>query len=160
MKPRKEIYQKITEQLQALVTAGTLKYVDLNKGQLDNAEKGYPISFPAVLIQTDAIRYTHKSDNRVKGEATVTLSVALHHHHNSFMGSASKQASEDTIDLLDTIVEALTYTRGESFTDMELSDEQFLPYTFKGLHIHQIRYTCLTYHKIKEDATVRITRGA
>mgnify|MGYP001062674634 FL=1 len=160
MKTRKELYQEICTKLEPLVTSGALKFVDLNKGQLSRPDKTYPITFPSVLIQTDAVRYSHMVENRVEGDATVTLIIAFNNYNESFVGAANKQDSENLLDLLDSIIEAMIYTRGDNFTDMHLSQEQFLPYTFNGLNVHQITFTTNTYHKLKENATIRITSGA
>lgn len=157
MKPRKEIFSVLRDKLQPLVTAGTVKFVDINKGQLSQPEKVYPIPFPAVLLQIDATQYQHKVEDRVEGDTTITLNVAFHNHYESFVGSPNASESDDLLDLLDTIVETLAYTRGETFTDLELSREQFLPYTYNGLHVHQISYTCKTYHKIQVKPKVKIT---
>lgn len=160
MKTRKEIYQKITEKLQPLKDNDTIKYIDLNKGQLQSPEKSFPFGFPCVLIQIDAIRYSHMVEDRVEGEATITLLIAYRHNFDSFVGSPSKSSSEDLLDLFDTIIDTLGYTRGDNFTDLHLSSEQFLPYDFKGLHVHQLTYTATTYHQIHNHGTIRITSGA
>ena len=160
MRPRKELYQVICTKLAALITNGTLKYVDLNKGQLDNPAQGYPISFPAVLISIDRGLYSHKVENRVDGDVEVSLVVAYDDYHDTFIGAIGKAASEALLDRLDTIIETLTYTRGDNFTDLHLASETFLPYTFKGLHAHRITFTTKTIHKLKNNAKLLITSGA
>lgn len=159
MKTRKEIFQKVCEKLAPLVSNETLKYVDLNMGQLQTGEKNYPVSFPAVFIQIDSIAYQHQVEDRAEGETSISLIVAYNNSNDSFIGSTSKAKSENLLDLLDTIIETMTYTRGDNFTDLHLESEQFLPYAFKGIHAHQITFTTTTYHKLKTNGTVRITSG-
>ena len=54
MTPRKELFVKVK---QALATIEGIELIDLQRGQFDNPENGYPEIWTAALIQVMPITY-------------------------------------------------------------------------------------------------------
>lgn len=156
---RKDIYTKLIEVLTPLKTNGTIKYIDLDKGQFDQPAKSYPIVRPAVLIGIQSSgELEHMTNNWMESEeATITLLVILDNRHLSFVGSESINDSIAILDLIETIVITAVFTSGETFTDFHFKNEEKLTNQFDGLQRHLITFTTQLHFQIKETATINIT---
>ena len=65
MTPRKELFVKVK---QALATIEGIELIDLQRGQFDNPENGYPEIWTAALIQVMPIAYEKMTQHVQEGE--------------------------------------------------------------------------------------------
>lgn len=160
MKPRKEIFQNVSSALGDLIIHKQVRYIGLQKGQLNNLAQSRPVPLPCVLIGIAAIDYQLMPANRAEGQAIITLDIAFENYHEQFSGSHDNEQSLEMLDLLDEIVRLMSYVRGENFTDLHLARERHLPYSIPGIQLHQLEFSCKTYHLLKNKVYVSITGGA
>ena len=105
MSLRRDILIGIYEELSKIES---IKFIDINKGQLDNPEKDYPIVLPAVLINVGNIIFEDLSDTQKEGHADdITVTVVHQELTDTFRGSNTTTSTLSYLNINDAIITAL-----------------------------------------------------
>lgn len=92
-----------------------LSFVDLQKGQMSNPTKNYPIPLPALLVEVGDFRFSNLLEQQQKGNGTISLYLYLDLVTDSFQGAESE---EETIDMLNHFDELYETFQGFSIPDI------------------------------------------
>jgi hypothetical protein len=160
MRPKKDLFLKISEALDPLIISEKLRYVDLDKGQLSAESGGPTLVTPAVLINVPRTEYQMATRDRADGDAQVSLLVVFENSYPSFNTAQDKKASLDMLDLIDEVTEAALGAAGECFDELHLSSEEQLSYRYRNYQVHSVGFECETTHKVITDAKLSYTAGA
>lgn len=122
MTPRKELFITVKE---ALAELPILELVDLQRKQFTNPKENYPSYFTAALIEIKAITWQTMVEQKQEGKATVDITFYCKDgwmdQHN---GTTDPEHGLMEIDVIDSIVEKLQGLKGDTFKQLDLSNEE------------------------------------
>lgn len=128
MSIRKELYNKTVEKLDSLSMYQT---IDLNKGQINNPQKNYPISYPAALISIDQINWQDMTFNTQEGNVILNVYLFFERFGDTFKGASDKENSLEILDQIHTTAQSLQWLYSENyFTELNLISEEDLTQNF------------------------------
>ena len=116
---RKEIYQRIVEQLRTAL-GGEIKHIDLWNHNVEFIEQEQQWSRPAVFVEFGAINWQRLGGqpNAMRGEGTVSLHIVT-----DWVGSTTLEEDTDdfaAFELSERICSVVRGLRGDHFHGMEL----------------------------------------
>lgn len=88
---------------QRLSSIEGISLIDENWGQLTNWEEGYPVTYPAILIDAPTVEWTSSTREEQRGEATVTVALVIDCYHDTHYGSTQEQEASEHIQLMDSV---------------------------------------------------------
>lgn len=145
----KQIFLAIQNQLQTTVSA--LKYVDKDWGQLKYDQP--PVQWPCVLIDIESVNYSQMGQGYQKAEADICVTVGNVNHVRSSAMASSKTDSYETIELLDSIHQALQLFSGKHFQPLQRTNLRKV-FSDKGAEIYEMTYkTAFIVEKITAPQT-------
>lgn len=88
-----------------------LQFIDLQKGQMKNPRRNYPVPLPALFVEIGNFRFSNMLDDAQKGDGLITISLYIDINSDSFDGAESEN---ETIELLDHFDELFETFQGLS----------------------------------------------
>lgn len=144
--PRKELFIKIKK---ALANVRGLELIDLQRGQFDTPEKGYPDVWTAVLIQIMPIRYSTMTEYAQQGECEFHIDFYCKDGWtNQHLGESNTDDKLMELDILDQIADVLQFLYGEQFKPIEQIGEQQLQ-TNNGIMSYRLTFSTLIHRQKK-----------
>ena len=145
MTPRKELFIKTKE---ALALLPVLELVDLQRKQFNQPKENWPSYFTAALIEIKAIKWETMVEQKQKGVTTLDVTFYCKDgwmdQHN---GTADPDHGLIEIDVIDSIVETLQGLRGDSFTPLDLDNEESVD-EVEEIMSYKISFSTIIYRKI------------
>lgn len=92
-----------------------LKFIDLQKGQMNNPTQNYPIPLPALLVEIGEFRFNNLLEHKQKGDGVISFYLYLDLVSDSFNGA---ERENETIRMLDHFDELFETFEGFSITNM------------------------------------------
>ena len=93
---RSQIYKPLRDK--AKQELSYLKFIDLQKGQMNNPTQNYPIPLPALLIELGDFRFSNLLEHKQKGDGTISVYLYFDLVSDTFNGA---EREDKTIELLD-----------------------------------------------------------
>lgn len=145
MTPRKELFIKVKESLSELTV---LELVDLQRKQFSMPKENYPSYFTAALIEIKAIDWESMVEQKQVGKATVDV---IFYCKDGWMDQHNDTTDPEhgliEIDIIDSIVEKLQGLRGDTFKQLDLSNEENVDESFEMMS-YRLSFTTVIYRKI------------
>ncbi|MDN3673089.1 hypothetical protein QWY99_08515 [Flavobacterium branchiarum] len=145
MTPRKELFIKTKEALSELLI---LELVDLQRKQFSMPKENYPSYFTAALIEIKAITWQTMVEQKQEGKATVDVTFYCKDgwmdQHN---GTADPEHGLIEVDVIDNIVEQLQGLRGDSFKQLDLTNEESVDDAFEMMS-YKLSFSTVIYRRI------------
>lgn len=122
MTPRKELFVKVQQALQAIKE---LEYVDLDRRQFNQPKENIPSYFTAALIKINKIDWESMVENKQEGKCEIQITLYCKDGWMSqHSGTEDPSNGLIEIDIIDLIVEALQNLQGDYFKPLkQLTDE-------------------------------------
>ncbi len=132
----KQIFLSIQNQLQTAVP--TLEYIDKDWGQLKYDQS--PIKWPCALIDIENVTYSQMGRGYQKAEADITITIGNVNHIRSSAMAPNKANSYKTIELLETVYQALQlFSSGQHFQPLQRTNLRKV-FSDKGAEIYAMTY--------------------
>lgn len=110
---RSQIYKPLRDEAKQKLPY--LKFIDLQKGQMNNPKQNYPIPLPALLVELGDFRFSNLLEHKQKGDGTISFYLYLDLVSDSFNGA---EREDKTIELLDRFDELFETFEGFSIPNM------------------------------------------
>lgn len=130
---KKALYCAVRDKLKADLT--WLKFIDLDKKQVDKPTENLPFPIPAVLIKLSSVDWENLSNGYQSGEVLITIGLYLDNSGESFDGAESE--TNTLIDLLDKPDEVFNSLQGFDAVNIQhlvRIEETELRYTKRYAH--------------------------
>ncbi len=122
MTPRKELFVKVQQALQAIKE---LEYVDLDRRQFNQPKDNIPSYFTSVLIKINKIDWESMVEKKQEGKCEVEITLYCKDGWmNQHAGTDDPSNGLIEIDIIDLIVEALQSLQGEYFKPLQQSSDE------------------------------------
>jgi hypothetical protein len=135
---RSVIYKAIRNK--AKLELGSLKFIDLQKGQMNNQRQNYPVPLPALFIEIGNFSFTNQLHNAQKGAGTISFYLYVNNNADSFSGAENEDHSIELLDDFDTLFETFQDMAIENCTPLIRTNE-FKPQYGKGYIMFQVDFT-------------------
>jgi hypothetical protein len=150
MTPRKELFIKVKE---ALAELSALELVDLQRKQFSMPKENYPSYFTAALIEIKDINWQTMVEQRQEGKATVdVIFYCKDGWMDQYKGTADPEHGLIEIDVIDNIVEQLQGLRGDSFKQLDLSNEGTIDDAMEMMS-YKLSFSTIIYRRINPRFT-------
>lgn len=139
-----ELFINVMERLSCLTD---ISLIDENKGQLTNYQDGYPITFPAILIDMPEVEWDNATRTGQDGVVTLSVSLVIDCYHDTHYGSSQTEQVEEHMQLLSS---ATSLLQGWSPTNDggKLCRQSSRMYSDEhGIRVYETTYQC----KVKES---------
>lgn len=151
---RREILTALKERLK---TIETLEYIDLQKGQYENAKNPYGTIFTCALLTIPVINWQSMTNQMQEGKTAIIVDLYI---KDGFMNQHDKTLDADAgfyeIDLLDTVIEKLQFLHFESplgfgaLKPLELINESHQPIPHFGIMNFRLEFQTMVYRKLPQ----------
>lgn len=152
MTPRKELFIKVKE---ALAELPTLELVDLQRKQFAMPKENYPSYFTAALIEIKTITWATMVEQKQEGKATVDVTFYCKDgwmdQHN---GTTDPEHGLIEVDVIDSIVEQLQGLKGDTFKQLDLSNEESVDDALEMMS-YKISFSTIIYRHINPRFTTK-----
>jgi hypothetical protein len=101
---RSDIYKALRDRAKSELEY--LKFVDLQKGQMQNEVQNYPVPLPALFIELGDFRFSNLGESAQIGDGIVSLYLYVNSGSDTFSTSTSENTSLDILDKFDDIYQA------------------------------------------------------
>lgn len=145
--PRKELFIAIKK---ALKPIKGLELIDLQRGQFDTPENGYPEIWTAALIQIMPIRYSTMTQHVQEGECEFHIDFYCKDGWtDQHLGTADPEDGLMELDILDQITDALQFLYGDQFKPIEQVSEEELRINDDGIMSYRLTFSTMIYRQTK-----------
>jgi hypothetical protein len=145
MTPRKELFIKTKL---ALAELPILELVDLQRKQFSMPKENYPSYFTAALVEIKAITWQTMVEQKQEGKATVeVIFYCKDGWMEQYSGTADPEHGLIEIDVIDSIVEKLQGLRGDTFKQLDLSNEESVDEAFEMMS-YKLSFSTTIYRHI------------
>ena len=145
MTPRKELFIKVK---QALATIEGIELIDLQRGQFDNPENGYPEIWTAALIQVMPIAYETMTQHVQEGECEFHIDFYCKDGWtDQHLGTVDLEEGLMELDILDKITDTIQFLQGEQFKPVQQVREEELRLSDDGIMSYRITFTTHIYRQ-------------
>lgn len=103
MRIRSEIYKTIKQALESLPE---LKFIDVQKGQMNRSTENYPLPLPAALVEFKPCTWSNTGDYQI-GDLMISVYLYIDLVTDSFDSSESEHETDNLLDLQDLMFETL-----------------------------------------------------
>lgn len=93
--------------MQRLSTLDGISVIDENKGQLTSYDDGYPITFPAILIDLPVTEWGDATREQQTGVTTLVVSLVIDCYHDTHYGSTQEEDVREHLNLFKSMHELL-----------------------------------------------------
>ncbi|MFB9065578.1 hypothetical protein ACFFUQ_16270 [Flavobacterium branchiarum] len=125
-----------------------MELVDLQRKQFSMPKENYPSYFTAALIEIKAITWQTMVEQKQEGKATVDVTFYCKDgwmdQHN---GTADPEHGLIEVDVIDNIVEQLQGLRGDSFKQLDLTNEESVDDAFEMMS-YKLSFSTVIYRRI------------
>ena len=144
MTPRKEIYIKIKEALNAI---SELQYIDLYRNQF--SMENYPDNMVSALIRINKIDWINMTEQNQEGTATVDIILYcrdgwMDQHNNTH----DPDHGFNEIDLMDLIAEKIQFLEGDQFKALHHFEDETEDQEMKGIFSYRQSFSFNLFRKI------------
>ena len=151
--PRKELFVKVKK---ALATIEGIELIDLQRGQFDNPENGYPEIWTACLIQVMPITYETMTQHLQEGECEFHIDFYCKDGWtDQHLGTADAEEGLMELDILDKITDTIQFLKGEQFKPVQQVREEELRLSDDGIMSYRITFTTRIYRQTPYPYTGR-----
>lgn len=126
MSVRKELYTTVRDRIRAEMP--WVRWVDLQKGQMDAPAKNYPLPLPCALVEIKPVTWEYYTENAQLGHAIIAIWLYLDHSGDSVKGAETEDQSLELMDRMDEVFQILTDLSGVSFKRLVRSSDQVVSY--------------------------------
>lgn len=145
MTPRKECFIAIKEQL---ANVAGLERVDLYRGQFENGSNNYPTEFTTVLIGINSVEWETMTNKMQEGQATIDVILYCKDGWmDQHLGTADPDHGLTELDLIDGIVDALQFLKGNTFTQLEQNSEETEEQDYDRLMSYRMGFSSTFYKR-------------
>jgi len=131
-----------------------LKFVDLQKGQMQAQKQNYPIPLPALFIELGDFRFSNLLESAQIGDGIVSLYLYVDSGSDTFKGSEREDASLAILDKFDDIYQTFEGFPIENLTPLNRSAEYKPQYGEKFILFRVDFTTSVDDQKVVERVTV------
>ena len=93
--------------MQRLATLEGISLIDENKGQLASYDDGYPLTFPAILIDSPVTEWDDATREQQSGTVTLTVALVIDCYHDTHYGSTQEDMVKEHLALFRQLHEKL-----------------------------------------------------
>jgi hypothetical protein len=104
-----------------------LKFIDLQKGQMEKKEQNYPMPLPACLVEFKQVNWSNTTGGQL-GDSTISVYLYVDLVTDSFNNSELENETIDLLDNLDKVYESLQDFSGDSFGPLNRTDDAIQEY--------------------------------
>jgi hypothetical protein len=101
---RSEIYKPLRDRAKDQLPY--LRFIDLQKGQMQDTKQNYPIPLPALLIELGDFQFSNLLEHQQKGDGKISLYLYLDLVSDSFAGAEREDETIAILDHFDELFEA------------------------------------------------------
>ena len=126
MSVRKETYKAVRDRIKAYMP--WIRWIDLQKGQMDAPAKSYPLPLPCALVEIKPVTWENYTDKSQLGQTIIAISIYLDHSGDSLKGAGTEEQSLALMDKMDDVYQSLTDLSGQSFKRLIRTNDQVVTY--------------------------------
>lgn len=143
-----ELFLSVMERLSTL---SGISHIDENKGQLDSYNDGYPITFPAILVDLPSVEWDDARRDYQTGTVTLSVALVIDCYHDTHYGSTQEEDVKDHLSLFKSMHELLQGFQPDTNCG-RLCRQSTRMYTAEhGIRIYEHTYQC----KVNESFTLQ-----
>ena len=145
MTPRKELFVTVKEALSGIAQ---LELIDLFRNQFTGE------NWTAAFIRINSIKWETMTGFKQEGDCVVDVILFtqegwLDQHQNT----TDEDGGLNEIDLIDSIIDALQFLKGDQFKPLQQSDEDDIEQQEKGVFSYSISFETKVYRTLKNPYT-------
>jgi len=118
---RKDIYKALRDL--AKTKLEYLKFVDLQKGQMQAQKQNYPVPLPALFIELGDFRFSNMGESAQIGDGIVSAYLYVDSGSDTFKGSEREDESLAILDKFDDIYQTFEGFKIDSVTPLNRATE-------------------------------------
>lgn len=126
MPARKETYKAVRDRIRAEMP--WIKWIDLQKGQMDSPSKSYPLPLPCALVEFKPVTWENFPRQSQIGWTTISIWLYLDHSGDSVKGAQMEEQSLALMDSMDEVFQKLEDLSGPSFKRLVRINDQVVAY--------------------------------
>ena len=149
---RKDIYKALRDL--AKTKLEYLKFVDLQKGQMQFPKQNYPVPLPALLIEISDVRFSNLSEFNQLGDGIISFYLYVDSGYDTFKGATREDASLDILDKFDDLYQTFEGFPVANLTPLNRSNEYKPQYGEKFILFRVDFTTSVDDQKVIERKTV------
>ncbi len=151
------IYKEIANHLREKLPE--LKTIDADKGQLADPEQAYPISYPAVLIDLDAIDWNDMGNRAQNGKTNIGITVAVLPVHQSHQNSPTLDNYVEQMEIVNQVYSALSgfmgLSRVKTYRQKRYDTIQAFTHLFKNTVVDRSAQKSYTQKPVPPDIELK-----
>lgn len=145
--------------LDILTQLGTMEgisLVDEDYGQLETSEDTYPVTFPAILIETPHVEWTDMGQLSQLGRVSLRVRLVIDCYHDTHYGSTQEEEVASHIRLYNQMHRTLQGFRPSTASGLDRETSRF--YTIAhGIKCYESVYSCEVKDVIKDVTVTPVT---
>lgn len=147
MKLRKELYLKISKQLEGVEK---IQHVDLWKSQLPKktSDNSYPFGFPAAFISIADIDWEDMTQAVQEGQVNVSIYIFFERGGDTFDTAIDKEQSLAVLDTITNIIDKVQWLSSDNFRPLCQNSEADVTSRF-GRPAYMITFNTTGYNQLK-----------
>ena len=126
MSVRRELYTTVRDRIRAEMP--WVRWIDLQKGQMDIPAKTYPLPLPCALVDIKQVTWDSYTDLSQLGQTIIAIWLYLDHSGDSLKDTEMEEQSLELMDRMDDVYQKLGDLSGQSFKRLVRSSDQVVSY--------------------------------